>query len=90
MNNWAAVLAGLLILMVLLLVVADEALMRELIRSEMLRAGAEPSGDPVERERIESGVRAGGSWARYRAILGRYHLPLAVADCPSASPSRNI
>ena len=61
--------------------VEDEALMQELIRSEMLRAGVEPFGDCADRERIEKEVRAGGSWARYRVILGRYDLRLPMADC---------
>lgn len=61
-------------------VAGDEVQMRELIRSEMLRAGVEPFGDPAHCQRIESEVRAGGSWARYRAILGRYDLPAPIAS----------
>jgi hypothetical protein len=67
--------------------VAHEGLMRELIRSEILRAGLEPTGDVAHCHRLEREVRAGSSWARYRAILGRYDLPRSNARAAVGEPS---
>ena len=53
----------------------DHAHVRELVRSELLRAGIRPSVDGSDRQRIEQEVRAGRSWDRHRAILSRYELP---------------
>ena len=59
---------------------ADRAVVQELIRSEMLRAGVDPSGDAAECQRIENECRAGKSWERHRTILGRYELPAPISQ----------
>lgn len=53
--------------------------MRELIRSEMLRAGVNSSDDAAACQRIEHEAHSGRSWDRHRAILSRYDLPQPVA-----------
>jgi hypothetical protein len=53
--------------------------MRELIRSEMLRAGVKSSDDVAACQRIEHECRTGKSWDRHRAILSRYDLPQPVS-----------
>lgn len=78
MNNWAAVLAGLLILMVLLHGAARLWPKRagyHYLRYNLARRGIKTARIPPEC------IHAFVSWGRYRAILGRYDLPLAVADC---------
>jgi hypothetical protein len=57
----------------------DHAHLRELIRTEMLRAGLSPSVDAADRQRIENEVHAGRGWDRHRAILSRYDLPQPLA-----------
>ena len=59
-----------------------KAPMRELIRSEMLRAGINSSEDAAASQRIEHEVRTGRSWDRHRAILSRYDLPQPAARTP--------
>jgi hypothetical protein len=65
----------------------DELLIQELLRSEMLRAAIEASGDAADRQRVENEVRSGKSWDRHRAILSRYDLPAPLAADAVGTPN---
>jgi hypothetical protein len=62
----------------------EETLMRELIRSEMLRAGVEPFEDVASFATMQDEVRAGSCWDRYRAILRRYDLLIPTSGIATA------
>jgi hypothetical protein len=67
----------------------DRTMMRELIRSEVLRAGCNPSADVSDRRRIEAEVHAGKCWDRHRSILCRHDLSTHVALVEIAPTSLN-